>query len=38
MQYDAITPTHSKSEQLKANLSESGKKPFDLELGTQKWH
>lgn len=36
MQYDAITPTHSKSEQLKANLSEPGENSSDLELGTLK--
>lgn len=34
MQY-AITPTHSKSEQLKTNLSDPGKKTSDLELGTE---
>lgn len=38
MQYGAITPTHSKSEELKANLSEPGKTSSDLELGTLKWH
>lgn len=38
MQYGSITPTNSKSEELKANLSEPGKTSSDLGLGTLKWH